>query len=428
MYGTQNAPEMFPPWRAVPTDRLAGILPAPAPTYNAFCYNLLEANCLSPLDATRRAPVLSSLMALKSRKSLFAALGILVAGYLFYHFRGSLHLSQFSGAKLWEAVRRANFVYLLLSVVGIYGCYALRALRWHKFQSHLGPSKFWNIYRMTLAGFSALFLLGRAAEPVRPLLISRKDNIPLSDTFGIYALERILDAACTAVLAAVGLLIFESSGHVDGQGAGQAFEKGARTAGTIFALFAIVAISGLIYLRLHGSALLERRMQGWLAQHGWRAGVARNLLGFVRGVQTVRSWGDVAAAVIYSALHWLLVVCVYLLVLQSFGGTLAALKFSDAVLILVFSLVGSAVQLPGVGGGSQALSIVAFTKLYGVEQEPAVAAAMILWLVTFASCSFAGVPLLIREGWSFGELKRMRQREDEEIDAEMVSQAATKHL
>jgi hypothetical protein len=367
-------------------------------------------------------------MALKSRKALFTALGILVAGYLFYHFRANLHLTQFSGAKLWEAVRRANLLYLLLSIVAIYGCYALRALRWHKFQSHLGPSSFWNIYRMTLAGFAALFLLGRAAEPVRPLLIARKDKIPLSDIFGIYALERILDAACTAVLAAAGLLIFESSGHMDAQGAGQAFEKGARTAGTVFALFAVVAISGLIYLRLHGSALLERRMQGWLAQHGWRAGVARNLLGFVRGVQTVRSWGDVAAAVVYSALHWLLVVCVYLLVLQSFGGKLAALKFSDAVLILVFSLVGSAVQLPGVGGGSQALSIVALTKLYGVEQEPAVAAAMILWVVTFASCSFAGVPFLIREGWSLGELKHMRQREEEEIDAELVSQAGTKHL
>jgi glycosyltransferase 2 family protein len=176
----------------------------------------------------------------------------------------------------------------------------------------------------------------------------------------------------------------------------------------------------LIYLRLHGSALLERRMQGWLAEHGWRAGVARNLLGFVRGVQTVRSWGDVTAAVVYSAAHWLLVVCVYLLVLQSFGGRFADLKFSDGVLILVFSLVGSAVQLPGVGGGAQALSIVALTKLYGVEQEPAVAAAMILWLVTFASCSFAGVPLLIREGWSFGELKRMREHEGEQIEAELA--------
>jgi len=375
---------------------------------------------LIPLDVAPRALVLCFLMALKSRKALFAALGILVAGYLLYHFRGSLHLSQFSGAKLWEAVRRANLLYLLLSIVAIYGCYALRALRWHKFQSHLGPSSFWNIYRMTLAGFAALFILGRPAEPIRPLLISRKDKIPLSDIFGIYVLERILDAASTAVLAAIGLLIFESSGHLNAQGAGQAFEKGARTAGTFFALFAIVAISGLIYLRLHGSALLERRMQGWLTQHGWRAGVARNLLGFVRGVQTIRTWGDVTAAVIYSALHWLLVVCVYLLVLQSFGGKLASLRFPDAVLIMVFSLVGSAVQLPGVGGGAQLLTSVALTKLFGVEQEPAVAAAMILWLVTFASCSFAGVPLLIREGWSLGELKRMREHEREEIEAELV--------
>jgi uncharacterized membrane protein YbhN (UPF0104 family) len=184
----------------------------------------------------------------------------------------------------------------------------------------------------------------------------------------------------------------------------------------------------LIYLRLHGSGFLERRMQSWLTQHGWRAGVARNLLGFVRGVQTIRSWGDVAAAVVYSALHWLLVVCVYLLVLQSFSGKLAVIKFSDAVLILVFSLVGSAVQLPGVGGGSQALSIVALTKLYGVEQEPAVAAAMIVWLVTFASCSFAGVPILIREGWSIGELKRMRKHEGEQIEAELAGQSTSKTL
>src|ERR1700757_3295627 len=293
-------------------------------------------------------------MALKSRKALFAALGILVAGYLLYHFRVNLHLSQFSGARLWEAVRRANLVYLLLSIVGIYGCYALRALRWQKFQAHLGPANFWNIYRMTLAGFSALFILGRAAEPVRPLLISRKDKIPLSDIFGIYVLERILDAASTAVLAAVGLLIFESSGHLANEGAGSAFEKGARTAGTAFSIGAIVAISALVYLRLHGSAVLERRMEGWLAAHGWRASFSRILLGFSRGVQTVRTWGDLFAALFLSLLHWILVVLCYFLVTKSFGGQLATLTFSDAMLVLVFTMVGSAVQLPGVGGGAQA--------------------------------------------------------------------------
>jgi hypothetical protein len=59
--------------------------------------------------------------------------------------------------------------------------------------------------------------------------------------------------------------------------------------------------------------------------------------------------------------------------------------------------------------------------LYGVEQESAVAAAMILWLVTFAACSLVGVPLLLKEGLSLGELRRLREHEAEEIDAEMAA-------
>jgi glycosyltransferase 2 family protein len=363
-------------------------------------------------------------MAMRSRKWLLLAAGVLVAGVLLYHFRGSLNLSQFSVAKLWEAIRSANYFYLFLAVVTIYSCYAIRSWRWQRFQSHVGPARFWNIYGMNLAGFSALFILGRAAEPIRPLMIARKDKIPVADTFGVYALERILDAAATAVLASIGLLVFESSRHLTEQGTGSAFEKAAKTAGTVFTLVAVVAIVGLVYLRLHGSALLERRMEGWLTAHGWRASVARILLGFSRGVQTVKTWGDVFAAVLLSMVHWAMVVLCYYLVQKSFGGRLGTLTYTDAMVILVFTLVGSAVQLPGVGGGAQALSIVAFTKLYGVGQETAVAAAMVLWLVTFASCCLAGVPILFREGFSLGELKRMRKEEDAEIDAEMLQHPA----
>jgi len=359
-------------------------------------------------------------MPLKSRKWVFASLGVALLAFLFYHSRHALKLADFSGEKLWHTIRSANYLYLLLAVGTIYLCYAVRALRWQKFQAHVGQARFWNIYAMNLAGFSTLFLLGRAAEPLRPMLISRKDKIPLADTFGIYALERILDAACTAVLAAIGLLVFESSGHLTAEGTANAFEKGARTAGTVFALIAISSIVGLIYLRLHGTTVLERRMQSWLAAHGWRSGFARILLGFARGVQTIRSFGDLAFAVVLSAIHWWLVAAVYFLVIKSFGGKLGTLTFADSMLILVFTMVGSAVQLPGVGGGAQALCIIAFTRLYGVEQEPAVAAAMVIWLVTFAACSLAGVPILLREGWSIGELKRMSAHEDEQIDAEIA--------
>jgi glycosyltransferase 2 family protein len=362
-------------------------------------------------------------MNVKSRKVLLGGVALLLVGVLLYRSRGFLNLTDFSGAKLWQTIRGANYLYLFLSILAIYACYALRALRWQKFQAHVGQSRFWHIYAMSLAGFSALFLLGRAGEPVRPLLISRKDNIPIADTFGVYALERILDAASTAVLAAIGLLVFESAGHVGAEGSSSAFEKAARTAGTVSSLIALFALAALVYLRLHGSAALDRRMQVWLAAHGWRAGVARIVLGFARGVQTIRTWGDLLAAIVYSAAHWWLVVAVYYLIAHSFTGKLSTLSFADCMLVLVFTMVGSIVQLPGVGGGAQALSIFAFTRLYGVEQEPAVAGAMVLWLVTFASCSLAGIPLLLKEGWSFGELKRMREHEDEAIDAEMAARS-----
>jgi len=361
-------------------------------------------------------------MSPKSRKWLLLGLLAVVLAFVLHHFHVIDHLREFSAAKLWDAIRGANYWLLLLSIITIYTCYAVRALRWQKFQAHVGQAHFWHIYAMNLAGFSALFLLGRAAEPVRPLLISRRDKLPLADTFGIYALERILDAACTAVLAATGLLVFESSGHLAANGNAGIFEKAARTAGTFFSIGAIVAISGLIYLRFHGHSVLERKSQHWLAQHGWKASLARILLGFSRGVQTIRSWGDLGAAIVLSFFHWGLVVLTYYLIIHAFGGRLGTLSFADSMLVLVFTMVGSAVQLPGVGGGAQALCIIAFTRLYGVEQETAVAAALVIWLITFASCCVAGVPILFREGWSLGELRKMRSHEDEEIDAEMAAE------
>src|SRR5882762_476776 len=149
-----------------------------------------------------------------SRKLLVAIVGLGVLGFVAYRARGLFHFGDFSGAKLLHVLRDANLFLLALSIVAIYSCYALRALRWKVFQQNLGPSHFWNIYKITLAGFSAVFLLGRAGEPVRPVLMARKEKLPVSSIFGIYALERLFDAASTAVIAGIGLFLFESHAHV----------------------------------------------------------------------------------------------------------------------------------------------------------------------------------------------------------------------
>src|SRR5579864_4445704 len=351
-----------------------------------------------------------------SRKLLLALVALLILGFIIYRSSGMIHLADFSGAKLLHAVREANPFLLILSVVSIYGCYAIRSLRWQVFQKNLGSSRFWPIYSMTLAGFSAIFLLGRAGEPVRPLLLSRREKIPIADMFGIYALERLFDAASAAVIAAVGLILFESHAHV-GETASK-LETAARTTGAVMFAGVIGAVDFLVYLRLHGTALMERRFQSWVDAGGGRAKIAGIFLGFARGIQTIRSWGDLALSVVYSAAHWFLVLVIYLWICHAFGGSLSSISLGDAMLIMSFTLVGSAVQLPGVCGGSQVASFLALTTIFGVEKEPAAVVAIMIWLITFAACAIVGTPMLIHQGLSLGQLKELAEHEKEEVAAE----------
>lgn len=349
------------------------------------------------------------------RKPIFLLLGVLAIAIALYEARGILHLGDFSGAKLLDAAREANPYYLIVAMVAIYACYGIRSLRWQVFQRNIGPAHFWKIYSLTLAGFAAIFLLGRAGEPVRPLLLAKKQNLPVADTFGIYVLERIFDMASIAVIAGAGLLLFGLHPHSGDLAA--RLETAARTTGAVLFAGVIAATAVLVYLRLHGTAVLERRLETTIKTGGWRATLARFVLGFVRGVQTIRTLGDLLLATVYSGVHWFLVALVYYWVSHSFSGALHNIHVSDAMIVLSFSLVGSSVQLPGVGGGSQAGAIIAYMAIFGVEREPAVAAAMVLWMVTFAGCSLVGLPLLIHEGWGVRDLKRMAAEEKEVVEA-----------
>jgi uncharacterized protein (TIRG00374 family) len=343
-------------------------------------------------------------------------LGLAVLGFIIYRSSGFINLADFSGAKLWLVARNANPYYLVLSLVGIYVCYALRAMRWKVLQSNLGPASFWAIYKLTLAGFSAIFLLGRAGEPIRPLLLARKEKLPVADMFGVYVLERLFDTASTAVIAGLGLMLFQArvQNGTEPVGSSRVLATAAKTTGSFLFVGVLAAVVVLVYLRLHGTALLERRLHGWRAHHGWRSKVAGIILGFARGVQTIRTWRELALAVFYSALHWIGVALIYVWISHSLGGKLATIGLGDALLVLAFTVVGSAVQLPGVGGGSQLACFLAYTTIFGVEKEPAAAAAILIWLITFAACSLAGVPLLIHEG-TLGELRRMAEREKEQV-------------
>jgi glycosyltransferase 2 family protein len=354
------------------------------------------------------------------RRYLLFLLALLAIGFLAYKFRHSITLEGFRWNVVAHSVRNARLSLLLLGVVTTYACFAVRSVRWVRLCRWLGHPGFWGVYDATLVGFTCTFLLGRAGEPVRPVLIARKESVSMAGMFGVYVLERIFDIAATVVLAGCALLLFEHHRYAQPD---SPLIKVARSAGAALLAGLIAAVAFLVYFRYHGAHWLSWKLRENKWRQGWRGKLILLLEGFSEGLQAIRTWRDLAVLIGYTAVHWLLVAFIYLWVAHAFPGNLSQLSFSSAILVLGFAMVGSAVQLPGVGGGAQVAMFLVFTLILGVEKEPAATASIMIWLVSFASCAIVGLPLLFRQGWSMGQLRRMAQADEQAGEAELLAEA-----
>ncbi len=86
---------------------------------------------------------------------------------------------------------------------------------------------------------------------------------------------------------------------------------------------------------------------------------------------------------------------------------------SHVLLLMGFSMIGSVVQLPAVGGGSQFAVISALQVVYGIPPELAVSCGILLWLVTFMACIPVGLGLAHRERLSLRKLSEESRKEEE---------------
>lgn len=94
---------------------------------------------------------------------------------------------------------------------------------------------------------------------------------------------------------------------------------------------------------------------------------------------------------------------------------LANMDVPHVLLLMGFSMIGSIVQLPAVGGGSQLAVISALQVVYGIPPENALSCGILLWLVTFMSCIPLGLTLAHREHLSLRKLsKASHERGDQQ--------------
>ena len=294
--------------------------------------------------------------------------------------------------------------WLLLAVAGIYTTYWGRALRWAVFLRPLKASpSMANLLAATVIGFTAITLLGRPGEFVRPYLIAVKEKVPLVSQLGAWLLERIADLLMVLLLFGFALSRVGPSAEAAGPRLRWLLQEGGR--------FVAAAAACLLILLLSCRHLISPAQRAFDRAFRFlpeKMCIALNrLVGpLVRGVESTRSNAALLEVLAYSVLEWLLIIASYWCLARSFTGL--NLTFLDVLVFMGFVALGASVQIPGIGGGIQVTAVVVLTELFGVRLEQATVFAFFIWLLTFVAVVPVGLVLGMREGLEWGNLHRLK--------------------
>lgn len=316
---------------------------------------------------------------------------------------------QFDWHTFWLQTEHVNWWLILAGVVLTYAAYALRAVRWKIFLKPVCKTTSVRLLPAQFIGFTALALLGRAGEVVRPYIIAKKEKVSFASQMAVWTVERIFDMGGFAVLLALSFLSPDLRAL--------SFYHGLRDGA--FALFALVLglVIAMVVIRKSGErvgSFLHNMFAGMAPSFAYH--LRDKIRGFSVGLETIQGFSEALQLTAISIFMWLLIALDYTAITHAYPGTLHETTMPMAILLMGASMVGSLLQLPGVGGGSQLATIGMLSAAFGVPHELAVSCGMLIWAVTFMSVIPAGLLLARREHISM----RAVEEEAEEKAAELA--------
>jgi glycosyltransferase 2 family protein len=324
--------------------------------------------------------------------------------------------SGFAWGQFILTIRSVDGRWLGASVALILATYVGRAVRWEVMlrplirQAAMGiaaprvkKARLLDVLIATCVGFTAVVLFGRAGEPVRPYLIARKTGVTFSSQIAAWVVERILDLLMVLALFGIALTQISHSAVRPGPRVQTFVQAGGALAG----FMALVCLALLVGLSLFHGKVQRRLMEGlaFLPQNA-AAKIERFLAAFSEGMQSTRSSSYAFQLVAYSLLEWALVVGGFYCVFRAIPAT-SGLGLTDSVIVLGFVCLGSVVQIPGVGGGVQIVTVLVLTQFYGLGLAAASGVAVLWWVVCFVTIVPIGLALAFHEGINWRTLRHI---------------------
>ncbi len=316
---------------------------------------------------------------MKPRKILTWTIVVAVVAFLGW----KLYTSHFDWVSFWADCRSAHWPLLLLGTFIIYAGFPLRAARWAVFLNPLLPPgkrvRWYELLGSQFIGFAALAALGRIGELVRPYLIAKRTSVTFASQVAVVAVERIFDLGAFALIFSLNLILSPQLNNLP-------YHERFRQVGFVIAALTAILIAFVVAVRVAGPRVagVARSIFGRLSPKAGEA-ASEKVLAFREGLETLRRPQDFALAAAYSVLLWMVIALAYVVVMRAFPAPVHDLTVPYVLLLMGFSVVGGIVQLPGIGGGAQMMTIGALALLFSVPKELASSAGLLLWVITTMS-------------------------------------------
>ena len=306
-------------------------------------------------------------------------------------------------AEVGRSLRNSDPFLLAVAVLIISLAYFVRAFRWGALLKPLSAARFSDLFAATTIGFSSVFLIGRAGEFVRPVVLSMRDpRVRPSASLVTIVVERIYDMSAVALMFAINLIWFKPPAALD-----VSFER-IRTVGWGLLGVTILGIAFLIWFRAQSTRVIgfvERLFLSWrfiprkLAKLVLRLfeQLAQALRVFVNLTELLETIG-------WTALLWFGIAAANLLVMRAFH---LQVGFGETIFVLGWSLVGSLVPTPGGAAGAFHAATAAGLLFLGIRKETAAALSIVMHLVDFSPALLFGIFYLIRGDLSISKLRTM---------------------
>lgn len=325
----------------------------------------------------------------------------------------ALFLRNANLADVWHEVRHADPVLLTLGVALQVVTYLSRAWRWVLLLAPVGHARLATALRTTVIGFAANALLpARAGEVLRPYLLARREGISATSAFATVIVERFLDLATVALLFGTFALTASQATLT----ADRRLYAAVETGGLVAALVAIAVL--LLFALLAGhperlGAVTGRVTRALPARIG--TALTHAVRTFASGLAVMRRPALLARAFLVSLPLWLSIALTIWLVARAFHITI---PFTGSFLIVALLTVGVAVPTPGAVGGFHYAFRVGATVFYGVPNDKAVGAAIVLHAVSFLPVAVVGLVVMAQDGLSLGRLRQLAREPapDEQAD------------